>query len=64
MQWRWDTYLLSYLLNNSLLQFLSDVNGKSDIINLAYKYNTTYEHFVKQYKNIVNTTFFYGLSEV
>jgi len=43
---------MSFLLNldysnNSLLQFLSDVNGKMDIINLAFKYDTTYEHFVR-----------------
>jgi len=41
---------MSFLLNldysnNSLLQFLTDVNGQNDIINLAIKYNTTYENF-------------------
>jgi len=62
---------MSFLLNldysnNSLLQFLSDVNSKSDIINLAFKYNTTYEHFVKQYSNIAYrpTTFFDELSKI
>jgi len=40
------------LLNNSLLQFLFDVNRKTDIINLAFKCNTTYEHFVKQLSKI------------
>jgi len=50
--------------NNSLLQFLSDVNRKSYIFNLAFKYNKTDEHFVKQYRNIVYITFSDELSNI